>query len=168
MAVSRLVTLFESLESRTTPKSRRIRSPASSRQIQTPLPFSDFGLFLHTNNLDLNSSTTMTSTPSSSVMSSPSSSLRTSKRFSHPYSPYSSPSSRYLLRRQPSAVDIELQDERNAVGAIGLGLTLMEPRPVLEVPISIGMNHIFDGSEHEEGKQPFFMGGIVEVMEGTC
>ena len=65
-------------------------------------------------------------------------------------------------------MDIELQEERNNVGATGLGLTLMEPRPVLEVPLSIGMGHIFDGTEHEEEKQPFFMGGIVEVMEGTC
>ena len=54
------------------------------------------------------------------------------------------------------------------MGAIGLGLTLMEPRPVLQVPVSVGTNHIFDGSDYEEEKQPFFMGGILEVMEGTC
>lgn len=44
----------------------------------------------------------------------------------------------------------------------------MEPRPVVEVPISVGTSHIFDGTEYEEDKQPFFMGGILEVMEGTC
>jgi hypothetical protein len=168
MAVSRLVTLFESIESRSAPKSRRFRTSASSRYFQPSLPFTDFGLSLNMDILDSNPHTTMTSTPSSSITSSPSSSLRTSKRYSHSYSPYSSPSSRYLLRRQPSAVDIALQDERNAVGAVGLGLTLMEPRPVLEVPISIGTSYIFDGSEFKEEKQPFFMGGIVEVMEGTC
>jgi hypothetical protein len=174
MAVSRLITLFESLESRTTPKSRRVRSSASSRPLQPPpLPFSDFSLFLHTTGFEPNSPTMMTCTPSCSSTSSPSSSLRTSKRYSCSYSPCSysscsSPSSRYLLRRQPSAVDIALQDERNSTGAIGLGLTLMEPRPVLEVPISVGTSHIFDGTRYEEDKQPFFMGGILEVMEGTC
>jgi hypothetical protein len=45
---------------------------------------------------------------------------------------------------------------------------LMEPRPVLEVPVSVGTGYIFDGTEREEEKQPFFMGGIIEVMEGTC
>jgi hypothetical protein len=61
-----------------------------------------------------------------------------------------------------------LQEERNTDGVIGLGLTLMEPRPVLEVPVSVGTSYIFDGTEREEEKQPFFMGGIIEVMEGTC
>jgi len=51
---------------------------------------------------------------------------------------------------------------------LGLGLDLMEPRPVLEVPVSVGTSHIFDGTLFEEEKQPFVMGGIMEVMEGTC
>jgi len=44
----------------------------------------------------------------------------------------------------------------------------MEPRPVLDVPISVGTRHIFDGTPFEEEKQPFVMGGIFEIMEGTC
>ena len=51
---------------------------------------------------------------------------------------------------------------------MGLGLSLFEPRPVTEVPVSIGMTHIFDGTPFEEEKQTFVMGGILEVMEGTC
>ena len=44
---------------------------------------------------------------------------------------------------------------------------LMEPRPVLEVPISGAAGHVFDRHEYDEDRQPFFMGGILEVMEGA-
>jgi hypothetical protein len=171
MAVSRLITLFESLDSRTASKSRRSPRSASSRHLQPSLPFSEFDLSLDINDFRSETHTRMISTPSTSipspsVASSPSSSFRSSNHY--PYSPFSLPSSRYLLRRQPSAVDIALQEERNTAGPIGLGLTLMEPRPVLEVPVSVGTSCVFDGTEREEEKQPFFMGGIIEVMEGTC
>jgi hypothetical protein len=171
MAVSRLVSLFESLDSRAAPKSRRSGRSASSRHLQPSLPFSEFNLSLDINDFRSETHPSMISTPStpepsSSVASSPFSSFRGSNRCS--YSQFSSTPSRYLLRRQPSAVDIALQEERNTDGVIGLGLMLMEPRPVLEVPVSVGTSYIFDGTEREEEKQPFFMGGIIEVMEGTC
>jgi hypothetical protein len=171
MAVSRLVSLFESLDSRPAAKSRRCGRPTSSRHLQPSLPFSEFDLSLDINDFRSEARTSMISTPStpiplSSTASSPSSSFRGSNHYSH--SPFSPTPSRCLLRRQPSAVDIALQEERNTDGVIGLGLTLMEPRPVLEVPVSVGTSYIFDGTEREEEKQPFFMGGIIEVMEGTC
>ncbi len=175
MAVSRLISLFETLES-SPPRTKT----KSSSPISTPLgmddstSFSDFCLSLQTGFITDNrysAYTSMASTPSSSVTGSPSS-FRVSKRTSRSYSPFFSSSSRsrspYLLRRQPSSIDIAIQDERSAVGAVGLGLSLMEPRPVLDVPISIGTSHIFDGTLFEEEKQPFVMGGIFETMEGTC
>jgi len=192
MAVSRLISIFETLQTvpeTATKHTTALRSP--SRAMQDSSSFSDFCLSLQTgftidnnnNRRHSSSYTSMTSTPSSSVTASPSSSFRVNKRssssrysspFSSPVSPssshhYYSHRSPYLLRRQPSSVDLALQDERHSSATIGLGLMMMEPRPVLEVPLSIGSSHIFDGTAfEEEEKQPFVMGGIFEVMEGTC
>lgn len=64
---------------------------------------------------------TPTGSPYNSGLLSPSSSTNTS--------PSSSLSSRPYIRRQPSAVDLALEEERSAVGAENIGLGLLEPRP---------------------------------------
>ncbi len=78
-----------------------------------------------------------------------------------------------LLSRRPSATDLALLEEESLshhVRGVGLGLGLMEPRPV--VPVAVAMSassSIFDGvtdEEEMEQRQPFVMGGILEVMEG--
>jgi hypothetical protein len=82
-----------------------------------------------------------------------------------------------LLSRRPSATDLALLEEESLsqnVKSVGLGLSLMEPRPVVPVAIATSISGssnstIFnDGSddEPEEHRQPFVMGGILEVMEG--
>lgn len=77
-----------------------------------------------------------------------------------------------LLSRRPSATDLALLEEeshsRNIKG-VGLGLGLMEPRPVVPVAVAAApSSSIFDGPTEEEieQRQPFVMGGILEVMEG--
>lgn len=174
MAVSRLINLFESLDS--VPKiTRKARRPTSlPAGMDDSTSFADFSLSLQTgftnNHHHSSSHTSMASMTSSSLTASPSSSYRAKKRNSRSYSPIFSPSSScprspYLLRRQPSSIDLALQAERLAPGPVGLGLSMMEPRPVIEVPVSVGTSHIFDGTSFEEEKQPFVMGGILEVME---
>lgn len=72
-----------------------------------------------------------------------------------------------LLSRRPSATDLALLEEESLsqnIKSFGLGLEMMEPRPVVPVAIS----SIFEGPTNEEAeqRQPFVMGGILEVMEG--
>jgi hypothetical protein len=74
-----------------------------------------------------------------------------------------------LLSRRPSAIDLALLEEESLshnVKGVGLGLGLMEPRPV--VPVAVAAGDIFDGpvDDEAEQRQPFVMGGILEVMEG--
>ena len=78
-----------------------------------------------------------------------------------------------LLSRRPSATDLALLEEESLsqnVRGVGLGLSLMEPRPVVPVAIATSASsNIFDGAsddEVEQHRQPFVMGGILEVMEG--
>lgn len=79
-----------------------------------------------------------------------------------------------LLSRRPSAIDLALLEEESLsqhIRGVGLGLGMMEPRPVVPVAIAAvvgAAGSIFEGSlEAEvEQRQPFVMGGIVEVMEG--
>lgn len=77
-----------------------------------------------------------------------------------------------LLSRRPSATDLALLEEESlshSVKGVGLGLGLMEPRPVVPVAIAMSANSsIFDGvtDDEAEQRQPFVMGGILEVMEG--
>lgn len=79
-----------------------------------------------------------------------------------------------LLSRRPSATDLALLEEESLshhVKSVGLGLGLMEPRPVIPVAVAMSASSsIFDGmtdEEEMEQRQPFIMGGIFEVMEGT-
>lgn len=73
-----------------------------------------------------------------------------------------------LLSRRPSAIDLALLEEESLshnVKVVGLGLDMMEPRPVVPVAVATSSD-IFDGEEEVEQRQPFVMGGILEVMEG--
>jgi hypothetical protein len=76
-----------------------------------------------------------------------------------------------LLSRRPSAVDLALLEEESLsqnIKGVGLGLGLMEPRPIVPVAVVVPGSRIFDGPTEEESeqRQPFVMGGILEVMEG--
>ncbi|KAL9109368.1 MAG: hypothetical protein Q9227_005998 [Pyrenula ochraceoflavens] len=83
-----------------------------------------------------------------------------------------------LLRRRPSAVDMQLEEERLTAlnsHAEMAGLALLEPRPVERLPVSVGGGRIWDGfgfeaegeeGEREDGRGTVVMGGIFEVMEG--
>ena len=203
MTVSRLISLFESLDSRNSSShpmartsSQRPRTPVSMTDVDSLSPLSTLCVSLHdafhgqTHHhaySPCSSPSTTTISPYSSQATSPSSSLRASKRystFSRPlsFAPFPPPSfglrsssrsrsSLRLLRRRPSAVDLALEAERqSAHHHETLGLALLEPRPVLEVPVSLGFSQIFDGTPLEEDceNQPFVMGGSLEVMEGQC
>lgn len=82
-----------------------------------------------------------------------------------------------ILSRRPSATDLALLEEESLsqhVKGVGLGLGLMEPRPIVPVAVTVSVasavSSIFDGVTEEEveveRRQPFVMGGILEVMEG--
>ncbi len=78
-----------------------------------------------------------------------------------------------LLSRRPSAIDLALLEEESLsqhIKGVGLGLGMMEPRPVVPVAVAsvVGTGSILEGpSDIEvEQRQPFVMGGILEVMEG--
>jgi hypothetical protein len=82
-------------------------------------------------------------------------------------------SSPVLLSRRPSATDLALLEEdalSHNVRGVGLGLGLMEPRPVVPVAVAVSSaaSSIFEGVGEDEAevRQPFVMGGILEVMEG--
>lgn len=90
---------------------------------------------------------TPTGSPNNSALLSPSSSTNTS--------PSSSLSSRPYIRRQPSAVDLALEEERSAVGAENIGLGLLEPRP----RAASGGSIIRPATTHGEG-----MCSLMEVL----
>lgn len=91
-------------------------------------------------------------------------------------------SSRMVLRRRPSAVDMALNEERSRCDGDAIerqGLDLMEPRPVdtnanlhgsagfRDPRVSTNMREGCDGRSSVQ--QPrFVMGGIFEVMEGRA
>jgi hypothetical protein len=99
---------------------------------------------------------------------------RTRYRSRSPQSTMSSyTNSPVLLSRRPSAIDLALLEEESLsqnIKGFGLGLGLMEPRPVVPVAVAapVGTGSILEASlEAEvEQRQPFVMGGILEVMEG--
>lgn len=79
-----------------------------------------------------------------------------------------------LLSRRPSSVDLALLEEESlsqSVKTVGLGLDLMEPRPVVPVAVAVPpvAGSIFDGPVQVEAeqRQPFVMSGILEVIAGT-
>lgn len=103
----------ERSQSRSHSSSRGSRNPSN---VRSPVAFSPSPSYPF-----LNRPYTPTGSPNNSALLSPSSSTNTS--------PASSLSSRPCIRRQPSAVDLALEEERCAVGAENIGLGLLEPRP---------------------------------------
>ena len=152
MAVAQLVSLFETLhgEASIKPSSRTLRShnqhqfSSSKVRLQLQTIFSHNPL--HRSSSKLSSSPTNMTSPTSttsSLRSSPSSSLsgfgsRSPSRVRAPtndldsaiLSPLSYSLPQSYIRRQPSAIDLALQDERlYADEAETMGLNLLEPRP---------------------------------------
>src|SRR5271168_4545103 len=124
--VPRLVSLFESIESTSSStRFKRTRRPSNlgndlhNRSSLSNLCLSIQTAFQDNRHFSISSPISRTASPSTSVTSSPSSSVRASKRYSRTYSPMScystlsySSRSPCLLKRQPSAIDLELQDEK--------------------------------------------------------
>ncbi|KAJ9638137.1 hypothetical protein H2204_004448, partial [Knufia peltigerae] len=126
----------------------------------------------------MNSSTT---TAASSVKSSPSSSfssfgnkLRTQALESlhnnnnHSISPsLSTPNPTNLIRRQPSAIDMALEEERYADPVELIGLGLLEPRPRANTNSSVSSSPQCSMMEFmsESVQTPVVLDGIFEVME---
>jgi hypothetical protein len=168
MAVPQLVHIFEALERPSTPPQNRLRSPSKIRlQLQTMFSQSR------------TKAPSASSTPSSSARSSPSPSHRSYSRHVQtpasdltslfgPLSAASSPSSttRRHVRRQPSAIDVVLEQERCAEGPENIGLGLLEPRPRAPTPVSAaaGQCSLLEFMT-ESQPVPAVLDGIFEVME---
>ncbi len=193
-AVPDLIYFFEGLDTTI----EEIASSNSSTIIMSktpapfPSPFTALRLSLSTSynhpkrvHTDESSTDSTDSSTTPSASGSPQASLRgaaftrsrtwntTRTRSRSPRSTRSFTNSPVLLSRRPSATDLALLEEESLshqVRGVGLGLGLMEPRPV--VPVAVAMSaasSIFDGmtdEEEMEQRQPFVMGGILEVMEG--
>jgi hypothetical protein len=194
-----LVSLYESLHSETTAKqsinsSTRSHTPSSMTsskvRLQVQTIFSGHNPFHRSS--QRSSSNMSTSSKSSSIRSaSPSSSFlnytgaRGRSRVRHPSNtldsailsditpltsyPYPTTPSTSYLRRQPSAIDIALQEERYADEAEIIGLGLLEPRPrantgasiVSSMPIQCSMLDFLG----ETAASPVVLDSIFDVME---
>ena len=92
---------------------------------------------------------------SSSSFSTPSPSRRKSSRGSN----------HRVIRRYPSTLDMTLEAERSAMGAEGIGLSLLEPRPTK--PASVRGSPVTPGWERSVTPQqapPVMLEGIFEVL----
>ncbi|KAI1609449.1 hypothetical protein EDD37DRAFT_158278 [Exophiala viscosa] len=109
------------------------------------------------------------SSSSSSVKSSPSSSFSSFGQGARmaaldlnttfgPSSATSSPHS--YLRRQPSAIDVALEEERYADPVEMIGLGLLEPRPLAQSMPPSPMELV-----HDHMQSPVILDGIFEIME---
>ena len=172
MAVAQLVFLFEALDQGASakPPSNSFRSQSSSSRVRLSLQtiFSHNPLHRSPKNPK-----TMTSPPSSSFSSSPSSSFSGFTRKIRPidgdaHSPYSpiDSSTRNLVRRQPSAIDLALEEEQTADHAELVGLGLLEPRPRANTGTSsISSQCSLMEFISESMQSPVVFDGIFEVME---
>ena len=176
MAVAQLVFLFEALDDGASIKhihsSFRNQSPSSSRvrlSLQT--------IFTHSPlHRSPKSSKNMNATPSSSTLSSsPSSTFSSfrskSRAVSHETPNTLSPNtrtSRNRIRRQPSAIDLALEEEQMAEHAESVGLGLLEPRPrantVSSTSSQASQCSIMEFMS-ETMQTPVVLDGIFEVME---
>ncbi len=187
-AVPHLINFFEGLDTTVEESSSDTMSriPAPFPSPFTALRTSLTTSFNHPQRVHTTQSSTdsTTSSTTTSASASPQSSFRgaaftrsrtwttTRTRSRSPRSLHSYTNSPVLLSRRPSATDLALLEEESLsqnVKGVGLGLGLMEPRPIVAVPVAIAASSsIFDGPTEEdaEQRQPFVMGGILEVMEG--
>ncbi|KAL1962686.1 hypothetical protein VTN77DRAFT_9230 [Rasamsonia byssochlamydoides] len=184
------------------------RQNPSSPKVLAPSPFADFGLSLHTeyhhHRSESDSASASPSSATASPTSSPSSTFhgfyrkhrfsgsntteadsRSRSRSPFTVSSLSFRRSPFFLRRRPSAVDLALSEERSRCDEDAIermGLSMMEPRPVNPIPLSMDLNAnvLADISSERTSwvqsqnqrlgpPQPrFVMGGIFEVMEGEA
>ncbi|KEF56946.1 uncharacterized protein A1O9_07136 [Exophiala aquamarina CBS 119918] len=86
----------------------------------------------------------------------------------HTLSPMTASSPRNQIRRQPSAIDLALEEEQMADHAESIGLGLLEPRPRANTTSSMSSQ----GSQcsmmefmSETMQTPVILDGIFEVME---
>jgi hypothetical protein len=169
MAVADLISLFESIDSVASPQN----SSRLSYQLSTP---ANMKLSLQT---IFNPKTRSRRSPGSSPLSSSRSSSRTpypqtpitdlNSYFSSPSSVNSSPSStlRGRMRRQPSAIDMILEEERAAEGPEHIGLGLMEPRPRASTASTIDSACSLAEFMTESQPAPVVLDGIFEVLESA-
>jgi hypothetical protein len=192
-AVPDLINYFEGLDTTIEELSASPSSNMTSRiPAPFPSPFSALRLSLTTSfnrpqrvHITQSSADSTTSSTTTSASASPQSSLRggaftrsrtwattTRTRSRSPQSMHSYTNSPVLLSRRPSAIDLALLEEESLshnVKGVGLGLGMMEPRPVVPVAVaSSSSSSIFESAieEEVEQRQPFIMGGILEVLEG--
>jgi hypothetical protein len=175
MAVAQLVSLFEGLDHGASikPMSSSFRTQSSSSRVRLSLQT----IFSH-NPLHRSPkpSKNMSATPSSFLSSSPSSSFssfRSKSGAGHDIENTLSPmtaSPRGAIRRQPSAIDLALEEEQTADHAESIGLGLLEPRPRANTTSS--MSSQGSGSQcsmmefmTETMQTPVILDGIFEVME---
>ncbi|KAJ9661938.1 hypothetical protein H2198_001690 [Neophaeococcomyces mojaviensis] len=91
-------------------------------------------------------------------------SIRSASTSSSP-SPTTSSSGR--MRRYASTIDMALEAERSAIGAEGLGLAMLEPRPTTPcTPCAYSpATPVFDQRTRGETPPPIVLDGIFEVLE---
>ncbi|KIX07285.1 uncharacterized protein Z518_01938 [Rhinocladiella mackenziei CBS 650.93] len=177
MAVAQLVSLFEALDKeapikpipssfRNQPSSSRVRLSLQTMFSHSPLRRSP------------KSSSNMSSTPSSSIRSSPSSTFSSfgsrvripppdlNNTLSPTATTTSVSSPRTYIRRQPSAIDLALEEEKYADEAEIIGLGLLEPRPGATIsPSTSSAQCSMMEFMNETMQTPVVLDGIFEVME---
>lgn len=179
MAVAQLVSHFEAIHHKPSVKSLHssFHGPSSSSRVRLSLQtiFSHNPLYRSPKG-----SGAMSSTTASSLRSSPSSSFSNfsgqgcmpTAGLDHSLSPTltfsSAPGSTNYIRRQPSAIDLALEEERYADPVELLGLGLLEPRPRANTGSS-GSTYQCSMMEFisETTQAPVVLDGIFEVMEGA-
>lgn len=180
MAVAQLVSLFEGLEhqrERTSiePITSSFRTQSSTSRVRLSLQT----IFSH-NPLHRSSpkvSKKMSATSSPFLSSSPSSSFGSFRSKSprandieHTLSPIIPNRSQGQVRRQPSAIDLALEEEQMADHAESIGLGLLEPRPRANTISSVSTQSTTSQCSMmefmtETMQTPVILDGIFEVME---